>query len=74
MSEVLIAKFKSKREADAITKLIKKHSASSKLVRGQSLEDLWLGEMIDEGMKEKKTYTLETLIKKLDKQINSLKG
>ena len=71
MSEVLIAKFKTKREAEAITKLIRKHSATSTLVRGNSLEDLWLGEMIDEGMKDKGTFAIAAFKKVLAKQIKS---
>ena len=71
MSEVLIAKFKTKREAEAVTKLIRKHSTSSTLVRGNSLEDLWLGEMIDEGMKEKGTFSIAAFKKSLAKQIKS---
>jgi len=72
MSEVLIAKFKNKREANAIIKLIRKHSASSTLVRGNSLEDLWLGEMITEGMKEKRNHSIAAFEKKLDRQIKGL--
>ena len=72
MSEVLIARFKSKREADAVTKLIKKHSASSMLVRGKNLEDLWFAEMINEGMKEKRNHSIKSFEKKLDKQIKDL--
>ncbi len=69
MSEVLIARFKSKREADAVTKFIKQHSASSTLVRGKNLEDLWLGEMIEEGMKEKKNIPVTVFKKYLEKRI-----
>lgn len=72
MSQVLIARFKSKREADAITELIRKNSVTSTLVRGNSLEDLWLGEMIDEGMKEKKNLSLASFKKTLSKQIKDL--
>ena len=67
MSEVLIARFKSKREADAVTKFIKQHSASSTLVRGKNLEDLWLGEMIEEGMK--KNIPVTVFKKYLEKRI-----
>lgn len=73
MSEVLIARFTSKREADAVAALIKKRNPASKLVRGSSLEDLWLGEMIDEGMKEKGTQPVSAFKKKLDRQIRLLK-
>lgn len=73
MSEVLIARFTSKREADAVAALIKKRSASSRLVRGSSLEDLWLGEMIDEGMNEKGSRPVAAFKKKLDRQIKRLR-
>ena len=73
MSEVLIARFTSKREADAVAALIKIRNPASKLVRGSSLEDLWLGEMIDEGMKEKGTQPVSAFKKKLDRQIRLLK-
>ncbi len=72
MSEVLIARLKNKREADAITKLIRKHSTTSKLVRGNSLEDLWLGEMINEGMQDKRNHPIKAFEKSLDKQIKEL--
>ena len=72
MSEILIARFKTKREADVVTKLIKVHSASTTLVRGKNLEDLWLGEMIEEGMKEKGSQPIAVFKKKLDKQIKLL--
>lgn len=73
MSEILIARFTSKREADAVAALIKKRNSSSRLVRGSSLEDLWLGEMINEGMKEKGSRPVSAFKKKLDRQIKLLK-
>jgi hypothetical protein len=73
MSEILIARFKNKREADAVTKLIKERSVSSKLVRGNNLEDMVLGELIDEGMKEKRNYSMKIFMKALDTQMRSLK-
>lgn len=72
MSEVLIARFKSKREADAVTKFIKQHSASSTLVRGKNLEDLWFAKMIDEGMKEKRNHSFKQFQNELDKKIKVL--
>ena len=72
MSEILIARFKNKKEADAATMLIKKQSASSTLVRGTNLEDMLLGELITEGMKEKGSTPIKVFKKQLDAQIKTL--
>lgn len=72
MSTVLIARFKNKKEAALATRLIKLHVKSPRLVVGNNLEDLWLGEMIDEGMKEKRNHSIKTFEKRLDKQIKTL--
>lgn len=72
MSEILIARFKNKKEADAATMLIKKQSASSTLVRGTNLEDMLLGELITEGMKEKGSTPIKVFKKELDAQIKTL--
>jgi hypothetical protein len=72
MSELLIARFKNKKEADAATQLIKKQSASSTLVRGTSLADMLLGELITEGMKEKGSIPIKVFKKQLDAQIKVL--
>jgi hypothetical protein len=72
MSEILIARFKNKKEADAATLLIKKQSASSTLMRGSNLEDMLLGELITEGMKEKKNTPIRVFKKQLDNRIKAL--
>ena len=72
MSEILIARFKNKKEADAATILIKKQSTSSTLVRGTNLEDMLLGELITEGMKEKRSTPIKVFKKQLDEQIKAL--
>lgn len=69
---VLIARFKSKREASFAAKLIKRYRKSSKVLTGESLEDLYMGEMIEEGMQEKGTISKETFKKYLDKRISAL--
>jgi hypothetical protein len=69
---VLIARFKNKREASFAAKLIKRYRKSSKVLTGKSLEDLYMGEMIEEGMQEKGTISRETFKKYLDKRISAL--
>ncbi|MFN6088121.1 MAG: hypothetical protein ACK47E_05185 [Cyclobacteriaceae bacterium] len=72
MSEILIARFKNKKEADAATKLIKKQSASSTLLRGTNLEDMLLGELINEGMKDKENIPIAVFKKQLNERIKAL--
>ena len=75
MGAVLIARFKTKREANRISRLIKENSKSVRSVRsvrGTSLEDMYLGEMIEEGMMEKKDHTIEDFKKYLNKRIAKL--
>jgi len=50
---VLVAKFRSRRDADFVAGLIKRFRKNTKVLKGENLEDLYLGEMIEEGMKEK---------------------
>ncbi len=69
---VLIARFKNKREATFAAKLIKQYRKTSVVVTGKNLEDLYLGEMIVEGMKEKSNMSLEDFKKYLDKRISAL--
>lgn len=68
MSTVLIARFKDKREASLVAKLIKQYRKTSTVMTGKNLEDLYLGEMIEEGMKEKGTISLEDFKKYLNKR------
>ena len=72
MGAVLIARFKTKREANRISRLIKENSKSVRSVTGTSLEDMYLGEMIEEGMMEKKDHTIEDFKKYLNKRIAKL--
>jgi len=69
MSAVLIARFKNKKEAALATRLIKQHVKSPHLVTGNNLEDLYLGEMTEEGMKEKKNIPITAFKKYLEKRI-----
>ena len=70
MSEVMIARFKNKKEADFASRLIKKHVKSSRLITGSNLEDLYLGEMIDEGIKAKSNLSTASFKKYLERRIN----
>ena len=69
---VLIARFKNKREATFAAKLIKQYRKTSKVMTGKNLEDLYLGEMIEEGLKEKGTLLKGDFKKYLDKRISDL--
>lgn len=69
MEAVLIARFKTKREANRMSRLIKKNSKPVRSITGTSLEDMYLGEMIDEGMKEKKDHPIADFKKYLNKRI-----
>lgn len=72
MSTMLIARFKNKREASLIAKLIKEYRKTSTVMTGKSLEDLYLGEMIEVGMNEKGTLSLKDFKKYLDKRISAV--
>ena len=72
MGAVLIARFKTKREANRISRLIKENSKSVRSVTGTSLEDMYLGEMIEEGMMEKKDHAIEEFKRYLNKRIAKL--
>ena len=72
MGAVLIARFKTKREANRISRLINENSKSVRSVTGTSLEDMYLGEMIEEGMMEKKDHAIEDFKKYLNKRIAKL--
>lgn len=69
---VLIARFKNKREASFAARLIKQYRKDSKVMTGENLEDLYLGEMIEEALKEKGTISGEKFKKYLDKRISDL--
>lgn len=71
MSTVLIARFKNRREASLIAKLIRQFRKTTRVMTGTNLEDLYLGEMIEEGMKEKGTLSLREFKKYLDNRISA---
>ncbi len=56
MEAVLIARFKTKREANRISRLIEQLSKPVRSITGTNLEDMYLGEMIEEGMREKRDH------------------
>ena len=66
---VLIARFKNQREATFAAKLIKQYRKTSKVITGKNLEDLYLGEMIEEGLKVKGNISSE-YFKKYFKRIS----
>ena len=74
MSTVLIARFKSKKEANRVTRFIQEQSKPSRLVTGSHLDDLYLGELIEEGMRDRRNQSAASFKKYLDKKINSAKG
>jgi len=65
MSALLIAEFKSKREAELVAELIGKLRTGTVLQRGKNLEDLYFKEMITKGLKEKGTIQLSAFKKQL---------
>ena len=69
---VLIARFKNKHEASFAAKLIKQYRKTSKVLTGENLEDLYMGQMIEEGLKEKGTIPKGEFKKYLAKRISDL--
>ncbi len=67
MSTVLIARFKNKREAGLAAKLIEKYNSEISIVKRADLEDFYLAQLIDEGMKEGGVVPLSKIQKKLSK-------
>ena len=72
METVLIASFKTKREANRISRLILEHSKPTRSVVGNSLKDMYFAELINQGMKEKGTVPLADFKKYLNKRITKL--
>jgi hypothetical protein len=70
MSALLIAEFKSKREADLVAELIGKLRTGTVLQKGKNLEDLYFAEMITKGMKEKGSISLNSLKRQLVSRAN----
>lgn len=73
MSELLIARFKNKREAELVAQLIGTMSKAKVLQKGKNLEDMYFAELINEGMKEKGTVDLKEFKNELKKQIERLR-
>ncbi len=67
MSNVIVARFRRKKDAEQVKKMIKKLGRDAEIIKGEKLEDLWLGKMIDEGMKEGGEVPIEAIHKKLRK-------
>jgi hypothetical protein len=72
MEAILIARFKTKREANRISRLIEQHSKPVRSNTGTNLEDMYLGEMIEEGMREKRDHPIAAFKQYLNKRIAKL--
>lgn len=70
---VLIARSKNKREASFAARLIRQYKRTSTVITGESLEDLYLGEMINEGLKETMDIPLKNFKKYLNGRIKALR-
>ncbi len=73
MSKVVVATFENKRDADFIAGMIKRFRKNAKVLRGEKLEDAYLGELIEEGMQDKGEISEEEFALFLDKKIKSLR-
>ncbi len=73
MSSVLVARFKNKKDANFVASLIKKFRKNTKVLQGEAWEDLYLGEMIEEGMKDKGEISEKEFSAFLDKKIKTAK-
>jgi hypothetical protein len=68
MSALLIAEFKSRREAELVAELIGKLRTGTVLQHGKNLEDLYFTQLITKGSKEKGTVPLSAFKKQLLKR------
>lgn len=73
MSSVLIASFENKKDANFVASLIKRFRNNARVLQGASWEDLYLGEMIEEGMKDEGEISEHDFSAFLEKKIKSLK-
>lgn len=73
MSWVLIASFENKKDANFVASLIKRFRKNARVLQGAAWEDLYLGEMIEEGMKDEREISELEFSVFLDKKIKSLK-
>lgn len=64
---ILVAKFKNKREADAMAVIISALSKKINVLKGEHWDDFYMAQMIDEGMKEKGSVSIDSIRKKLRK-------
>ena len=72
MAALLLTSFKTKREANRISRLILEHSKPTRSIIGSNLEDMYLAEMIEAGMKEKGDLPIVDFKKYLNKRIVKL--
>jgi hypothetical protein len=72
MSEILIARFKNKKEAVLVEQLIGTMRTAKVLQKGNNLEDMYFAELINEGMKEKGSTPIKLFKKQLDAKIKVL--
>ena len=72
MAALLLTSFKTKREANRISRLILEHSKPTRSIIGSTLEDMYLAEMIEAGMKEKGDLPIGDFKKYLNKRIVKL--
>lgn len=67
MSAVIIARFKSKREANAAARYMKRYESEVNIMNPAIWDDWQLGKLIDAGMKTKEVVSIETIREKLRK-------
>ena len=69
MAALLIAEFKSKREAELVSPLIGTMPSAKVLQKAKNLEDMYFAELITKGMKEKGTVNLAAFKRELHMRI-----
>jgi hypothetical protein len=67
MSTMLVAKFRNKKDADKAVQFLKTLRGKMRLMRGENWDDFIFGQMIEEGVKEKKEVPVEKVHKLLRK-------
>ena len=72
MSRVIVATFENKRDADFIAGMIKRFRKNARVLKGEKLEDVYLGEMIEEGMQDEHEISEEEFAAFLNRKIKSL--
>jgi hypothetical protein len=65
MSAIIIARFESKREANAAAKFMKRYRSEVRIMNPRLWDDWEFGKLIDEGMREKGEVSIETIREKL---------